>query len=285
MTACIAMVASGGKEIILVSDSKVAFGDYSADDAVVKNIPFSWPWILLFAGNDISHAKAVMDRANAKADASIENGERLSGAELAELLQEEMEIERARIIEASILSRYGFTAESFRNNGKALCSESQYNDLIYRISQVELSLCFLLCGIPRDAADKKNIQDAEIWMVSPDSPPQNFDRLGFWAIGSGANAAVSSLAHDIHYHQVGRYSDSSSVLYHVLAAKFMSESAKDVGKGTFVVLVDTENKMQFLPTKTIERVRKLWEKQGAPRVPKGVVELISKNWMILDDKE
>jgi hypothetical protein len=278
VTVCIAMMANSGKELVLVSDSKVAFGDYSADDAVLKNTPFLYPWLLLFAGDDISYAKPIMSRANARASEIQKKEKRqLPGSEVAEILQEEMEVERSRIIEASVLARYGFTAETFRINGKTLCAETLYNDLIYKISQIGLSLQFLLCGIPMGK------DEAEIWMVSPDEPPQNFDRLAFWAIGSGANAAISSLSHSIHYHQGGRFSDTSRVLYLVLAAKFMAETAKDVGKGTFVVTVDHENKMKFVSWKKIKEVGKIWEKRGAPRVPKGIEDVIKEGWHLIED--
>jgi hypothetical protein len=271
MTVCIAMAANSGKELVLVSDSKVAFRDFSADDAVVKNIPFVWPWTILFAGDDISYATSILDRAHARGKESHDQSKKdISSTEMAEILQEEMEVELSRIIESSILSRYGFTVDTFRDNGKALCSESLYNDIIYKIADARLSLSFLLCGIPEKG-------EAEIWMITPDSPPENYERISFWAIGSGAQAAISSLAHSIQFHLASKYHPRSVVLYNVLAAKFMAETARDVGKGTFVVVIERGNKVKFLKPLEIKKVRDMWEKEGAPRIPKGVTQFIEES--------
>jgi hypothetical protein len=165
VTVCIAASAGDRKRLILVSDSKVAFGDFSADEAVVKNIPFVYPWAVLMAGNDISHVKSVLDKAEARIQGESEQKkESLSGASVADILHEELVAERERIIESSIVRKYGFTATMFRDQGKTLCTDTHYNEIIYKIAQRELSLQFLLCGFNAD-------EEVEIWSVSADYPP------------------------------------------------------------------------------------------------------------------
>jgi hypothetical protein len=271
VTTCIAAAAKRGKELILVTDQKVAFGDFSADDAVLKNVPFIFPWAVLFSGDDISYAHAVIERAFEEAmQATRSHGKPLTGADIAEILYEELVKERQRLIEASVLRKYGFTTDTFRDTGKNLCTESFYGELIYKISQIEISIKLLLCGFNKE-------HDAEIWSIEPDSPPQNYDTLGFWAIGSGANSAVSSLAHSVEHQGVNRFKEIEDVLYSVLAAKFMSESAKDVGKGTFVVVLQPNRESgasRFLSRAALDKIRVLWEKEGAPRVPPSAPSLI-----------
>jgi hypothetical protein len=101
--------------------------------------------------------------------------------------------------------------------------------------------------------------------------------LGFWAIGTGANGAISSLAHSVEYHSMGSHSPVPDVLYHVLAAKFMSESAQDVGRGTFIAVLEKSDKLKFLSDTGLVKVRKAWEQDGAPKVPNKVTELIKAN--------
>ncbi len=267
VTVCIAATSRNGQELILVSDSKVAFGDFSADDAVIKNIPFLHPWAVLLAGDDISYAQSVINRARTNGLEKIEHEGELAGWQIAEILYDSLLSERQRIIEALILKKYGFTCETFRDQGKSLCTEGFYSDVIYKISQTDISLRFLLCGFNNDG-------NTEIWGVSSDSPPQNYDNLGFWAIGSGANGAISSLAHSVSHLGLDRFQRPELVLYHVLAAKFMSESAKDVGQGTFVVLIPQNDKIRFLLDEHVKKIRELWEKNGAPRIPENAEVLI-----------
>src|SRR5205823_14077859 len=54
------------------------------------------------------------------------------------------------------------------------------------------------------------------------------NEIGFAAIGSGWYSAISTL----FFHSVSRSDDVWEVLYHVLEAKFMAESAPGVGMDT-----------------------------------------------------
>src|SRR5208283_2723388 len=59
---------------------------------------------------------------------------------------------------------------------------------------------------------------------------RRFNSLGFWAIGSGAPAALSSLSFHISPKQLTVYSSVPEAVYFSLAAKFMAESVNDVGR-------------------------------------------------------
>jgi hypothetical protein len=47
MTVGIAALAESGAKIVMVSDSKAAFGDFSADQGVLKNIPIGHYYAVL----------------------------------------------------------------------------------------------------------------------------------------------------------------------------------------------------------------------------------------------
>lgn len=60
-----------------------------------------------------------------------------------------------------------------------------------------------------------------------ETPPENYDELGFYAIGTGASKAISYLAHAVEYLEFTDRKSKENIAYHLLAAKFVAESAQD----------------------------------------------------------
>jgi hypothetical protein len=219
------------------------------------------------AGNDVARADTVFNKAQ----------QRLTSRDadtIAETLFEECNAERDRIIEASVLRKRGFTWEMFRKGGKSLCTDAVYYEIESEIADVDLSVSFLIAGF--DEHDESHIR-----FTNWHTPPENYDPLGFYAIGTGSTAAMSSLAHAVEYLNFNRHMDTASVVYHVLAAKFMAESAQDVGrKGTFLSVCgagtkDDPQDILFFPLFAgVDFVRERWEEEGAPKIPKGIKEAI-----------
>lgn len=267
VTVCISALADHEEEIILVTDSKVSFGDFSADRAVMKDVPFVPNWTLLLAGNDIQNAGPIIRRARHECIRRV-----LEDAdEIADVLHAECRREWDRLVECKAFGPpLPFTAKSFKSSGKRLCSDAVYHDLYARSQRISLSLKFLLCGF--DAKGKGHIR-----CVEAKSPPQDFDLLGFYAIGTGANAALSSLCDAIERLHMTRDSDGAAVAYHCLAAKFMAESASDVGnKDTWLGSMKRGQDMRYItPLYGMDYVRKMWERRGAPRIPSEATTTIS----------
>jgi len=135
-------------------------------------------------------------------------------------------------------------------------------------------LDFILAGFDKEG-------NAHIRFTNCLIPPQDYDVTGFWAVGSGAHSAIGSLCHAEEHLGFSRFCSAEVSVYHVLAAKFMAESATDVGKETFVValkarVTDGKKYLRFLSYwDGLEYVREQWEKHGAPRVPSDITEAIS----------
>ena len=260
MTVCIAAIC--GDKIITVSDSKVSFGgDYSADRAVVKFKPIAKRWIAMFSGADIMDQQFITSKA-----AELLSGEtNLTDAVVSDALQRAYSDRLRKQIESQVLSRYGFDFDSFLSIGKDKLTETVYNELCGKISSVTLSLQFLVVGF--DPAGK-----AHLVYVDGQSAPASYDTIGYCAIGSGMHSAMSTLA---FYADLGAFSkiNLATGIYCCCAAKFMAESASDVGKDTFLVIVEQNDASVLIP-KDIERLRKAWRKGGAPRIPKKLVAAI-----------
>jgi ATP-dependent protease HslVU (ClpYQ) peptidase subunit len=264
VTVCIAALAEDGKKIVMASDSKAAFGEFSADKGVIKNIPLKNGYAVMLAGNDVGDAMPTLRRAK------VQIGNSRDADEIANCLHEALVETRRQKVEAKILSKLGFTVETFRTEGKDSLTESAYYDVVSEIRRMELSLTFLLCGFDE-------LGEGHLRVVASDDSPQDCDMLGFAAIGSGASAALSSLSFTKDHCNFYPSATSAEVFYYVLAAKFMAESATDVGKDTFDVCLVHGAGCEFLSPYAggSETVRDAWLEKGAPRKSAEAIEAIS----------
>ncbi|MBI2186564.1 MAG: hypothetical protein HYU37_05495 [Acidobacteria bacterium] len=272
MTVCIAALAEHDKCIVAVSDNKVGFTDFSAENLAIKNIPFGGgDWTAMCAGNDISHADPILDHASdllregwAKQKTPKRRRHTPDPRAVIDALDNALNWRLQREIETSVLRPFGFTAETFRRQGRQQCTETQHAALCAKINQVDLGgLVFLLAGF-----DQRGI--GHIWSVNGVSAPHNYDRSGMFAVGSGAWPALNTMAfHADAGHLRFRHSSVESVVYCALTAKFMAESASDVGKSTFAVVLRKkgDKATQFVKEPEVAVVRERWKNEGAPRFP------------------
>jgi 20S proteasome alpha/beta subunit len=107
--------------------------------------------------------------------------------------------------------------------GKRKCAASLYQTLCNRIEKVNISLTFLVCGFDDEGS-------GHIYSVDGKDAPKCHDSVGMWAIGSGAHAALSSLAFHLNKAQLNLTTSVEKATYLAIAAKFMAESSSEVGK-------------------------------------------------------
>jgi ATP-dependent protease HslVU (ClpYQ) peptidase subunit len=261
VTVCIAALCENSEKIILVSDTKVSFGDFSADSAVFKMELLFSRWMTLFAGEDVEHIPFILSRTNdllttvRKRKRAIPTPQQVANA-LQRSYDERLEAQ----IEAKVLRRYGYTVKSFRDEGKKKCTASIYNGLCSKIANVKLSLKFLLAGF-----DEKN--KGHIIVGGGEETPTDYTMLGFWAIGTGASAALSSLTYHRQRQHISPSTPVEQCLYVACASKFMSESARDVGQTTNI---GTISMIDGVHTAHINPIRKIWTNEGAPRLPENI---------------
>jgi len=90
------------------------------------------------------------------------------------------------------------------------------------------------------------------------------DKPGFWAIGNGATSAISMLAYLRHSAEM---TPMRVAIYNVLAAKYISEGASDVGPNTFFFIKKFGYNGFFSYGNIEPRVRQIWEERGRPSIP------------------
>jgi ATP-dependent protease HslVU (ClpYQ) peptidase subunit len=259
VTVCIGALCEKSETIVVVSDSKVSFGDFSADMAVFKMDVFFEKWLALFAGDDIEHIPFVLERANRLLSTTRRrNRSTVTPSQVASAIQRAYEEQLEAQIEAKVLRRYGFSVKSFANEGKKKCTASIFNGLCAKIANIKLSLKFLLAGF--DAKNK-----GHLIVGGGEEAPKDYTSLGFIAIGSGASAALSSLLFHRERQHISTSASESECLYVACAAKYMAESATDVGrKGTSIGILTASGVRTVVEE---YRVRNIWETEGAPRLP------------------
>lgn len=256
------------EKIVFVEDRKVTFTDFSADNAVTKSGLLCKNIWVQYAGNDVEKAPLVLSAAQRRITAS--NPDTWQPQIVVNTLQAAWLENRDKEIEAKILRKHGFTFDSFTEEGKDKCTESVYDELHDRIDRFKFSLEFLLAGFDLDG-------DGHVYHIDSLGTINCYDDLGFWAIGSGAHAALSSLSFHIEHNNLCSYcSCVHNGVYFACEAKFMAETSVQVGKEGAMVSIHemNEKEPQFFFNDEVEKIKKSWLKYGAPRPSNKVMSQI-----------
>jgi ATP-dependent protease HslVU (ClpYQ) peptidase subunit len=265
VTVCIAAICDHDQTIVLAADSKVSFGDFSSDRAVMKLDSLFTHWITMFAGEDIEHIPFILERVHGLLSATRKRKSAPpTPAQVASALQRAYQERLDGEIESRVLRKYGFSVASFRDHGKNKCTASVYNSHCAKIANVKLSLRFLVAGF-----DEKN--KARIMVGGGEQSPVDYTRLGFWAIGSGKAAALSSLTYHRQRQLISSSVSVEQCAYVVAASKFMAESARDVGKAPNMCTISTRGIKNVFENP----MRIIWDEEGAPRLPNNLESRIA----------
>jgi hypothetical protein len=266
MSVCISLLAEHGKKVINISDRKVNFGAFSADNLALKDYPLYRDIYALFAGNDVEHVEPILNRAREilyelKSPPSVVQAARILDQAYGERVNEE--------ITCRVLRKRGFTVDSFLEKGRQKCTPSAYLNLCNRIDQVSISLRFIVSGFGSESTGE--LASARIYVVDGKNAPKSYTSVGMWAIGTGASAALSSLAFHAERLDVNSFASEGVALYFGLAAKFAAESSAEVGRGdTFAYIAERGKRIRYPVYALIQSVRAKWEKEGAARIPKNL---------------
>jgi len=269
VTVCIALLSEYRKKIVCVTDARASFRDFSAEKLAQKNILFFDDWAALYAGNDIEYVTPILERTTGKLyELMKKKRRRPTVEEIGNTLQRAWWAQLDELIECQVLRRHKVTAAEFLADGKSLFTDTIYNGLRNRMEQVKLSLQFLACGFDSNG-------DGHILFIDGITPPGSHDPTGMYAIGTGANAALSALAFQNGKNSLSLYSDLAQSVYCALEARFMATSAKDVGReSTFVTILEKDRAVKFISDPGVAYLRKLWQRSGAPRIPKRALDVI-----------
>jgi len=174
----------------------------------------------MFAGDDVSLVEPIIARMKKKL---LETPNEVSAVTKAvtEAYQEQLREEAT----GTVLARYGWTLESFLQNGYGALGPESFADIRKQYESVKLDCEFMVCGFDSG-------HEAHIFTVSDPGTSKDRSTIGYWAIGSGEYMALASLmAREQHIPT----RSIEKTAYYVCEAKFMAELAGGVGKTTVLL--------------------------------------------------
>jgi hypothetical protein len=251
VTICIAAIAER-KSIVTVSDTMISTDYFSADLMAVKSDQLHPDWRVLFAGNDIGRVPSVLARI--KDALEPKTRKKLSVREIENVAKKAFQEEVTEKATDSVLSRYQLDMAAFIRSGLDMFG-ADFSIMKNEIDRVQLGCSFLISGF-----DHKGTP--HIFTVEDGGESANHDLCGFWAIGCGSSRALSALFH--HPYQIG--SELWKAVYCLCEAKFMAESAGRIGDETIITINHPDR--SYAVSMDYEPIKDLWEKYGAPRIPK-----------------
>jgi ATP-dependent protease HslVU (ClpYQ) peptidase subunit len=263
VTVCIGAMAYYGTSLIITTDQMISTIDARADEVALKILGIHHNWAAMYAGS-VTHVAPILRTVRQELsgkDASYDEVERA----VVKAYRERLETEETN----TVLGRYGLTMERFLTDGLQRFGPSEFSRILQKTEQISLGasgLEFLVAGY-----DAKG--NPHIFSVTDPGRVENHNVTGFWAIGSGQNAALASL----FFHSYNRRMPLQEALYHVCAAKFMAEKASDVGETTSVLILSASVndssgalRMDVSEFQSVEAVKKIWKSEGRPRIPRNL---------------
>jgi hypothetical protein len=217
----------------------------------------------MYAGSDVSMVPLVIRRAQT----IVGDDWKRTDVEIRDILRRAYQQERAARATDEVLSVYGMDMQTFLAHGRGVFGD-EFSALRQRIEQVDLGCEFMVAG--RGANDLRSL-----FTVTNPGVIHDYTHIGFWAIGSGAWAALGALSLRKHNDRLR----TAETMYHVCEAKFAAEASYGVGRDTFAILYDgTMRKYSLLQELFIEQVRSQWEAIGKPQPSDEAVRLINE-WL------
>lgn len=270
MTVCVAGIAEhdGEKSVVTATDEMVTTGYFGKDKVAMKREFLHLDWEALFAADDVSEVTPILGCVRSliheKYSDRFPNGY-VSLGEISGAFSQGYNKAVGMACEARILQRYGLTMEKFRDDGLRMFGSDVFNRIGRQIEDVSLGVDFLVCGF--DGAGEPHL-----FTVGSPGIIKVYDQIGFWAVGSGQQSALSSL----FFSGYNRSKDLNEAIYRVCEAKFMAESASGVGASTFVSVRSFPDVIAYIPNGAplAKDIRKAWEREGRPRMPKKIKNVI-----------
>jgi hypothetical protein len=225
VTLCAAGISYDEKpSIVLICDKKVSFfgGHFAGENIALKVTTIHESWSVMFAGEN-SPLVPLVDAIKSSAWRSSQNTLR----KFARLCSALYRGERKKIIETDILSKYDIS--SYGEYRALLKTDSSLYDAITKdIETMEEQWNLLFFGYDKNG-------QPHVFVITEYGKIQFCDIEGFAAIGSGAWAAVMTLAL-LRYNQRKGLGDC---VYRLLAAKFTAEQTADgVGEDTLIAVMN-----------------------------------------------
>jgi hypothetical protein len=267
MTVCITAFTRAS-EIVTLSDRQIQLTHFAGDNIMLKAEPIHVNWSALVAGTDVSNARPILNqiRRSLNFEKGLPPGQTMpevSLEDMMEVCESAYQGHRQHLIGANYLSSFKLTLDEFRATGAQMFPSDIYRELFNSITECDIGCEMLISGFD-------HLGQPQLFAVDHPGIARPYTDIGFWAIGSGQNQALSSL---FFAWKTGQRS-LGEVLYDCCAAKFFAESEPSVGKSTFILIHKRNELPRYLDEDDIQKLRAVWNSFGAPRRPGNIKNVI-----------
>jgi hypothetical protein len=273
MTVAIAAFVPGGHDhIVTVSDARLSYNEMipASDSATMKSRRIAKKWGLMFAAEDATAFSPVVNEIQkelSKDDLSapMSEGSDHSYGVVSTTVRVAYEREFSERFFRQHLAPLGYAdIAEFRKIGFAEMGKDLYYQHSMALAKHDLGLELLGYGFSKYG-------DGFIFEIAnPGKIISHFLR-GYAAIGSGSLMALAAL------NRKPMTGNLSEVIYRLLDAKFSSETARDVGKKTYVITMSRQGKYGFMGQPHVEKVRDIWNKAQKKPEPAEALKIINKS--------
>jgi hypothetical protein len=275
MTIAVAATVPSAKTIVTVCDARLSYGEAipAADDATMKNRRIAHKWGMMFAAEDSTafipvavETRRFLEERSGQTDILQKDDVNFTTQQVMDEAKKAYEREFHERFFREHLARFGFAnIAEFRRTGLLEMGKDLYHEYTMKLAKADLGLELLIYGFNTEGFPS-------IFEVANPGKTISHNLRGHAAIGSGSLMAVSAL----NRKPLSKNSVSDTT-YRLLDAKFSSETARDVGKKTFVISMDVTGKIGAMTQGDVEKVRTAWNKEIKRPNPKEAIRIIEKS--------
>ena len=269
MTVCIAAICHVDEQreaIVTASDQMISTGHFSADNLTTKIEPVHPNWETMFSANDLSKVTPILGHVRV---ALKDKPAGLSQVRRAFL--EAVRVERELLAEELVLAPFSLTLETFLRDGLKNLGPQDFSSLVQKIESLSLGCQFLISGFGEQG-------EPHILTVTDPAETSVHDLVGFWAIGSGQQSALSNM----FFREYNRLLGIAPAIYHVCESKFMAETAVGVGKLTFVSIHRFGKPRCYFLQHSVDELREVWEREVKRPAPTSIYGRILRSVQCFD---
>jgi hypothetical protein len=270
VTVCISAIADRHEAIVSCVDTRVSTAITSFDPLVGGKMSGAKGWTVLSSGT-FSYAELLLDAFHAEMNRAVDN----DPPSVHGCLQAALLTELPKFGAAKHLAPYGLDMPGFLDS-RSKFTDERWNELSRLISDhsdyYDVEMIVSGWGAEQEASTSPG---ACIFSVDRSGvvPHSN---VGFYACGSGKEIAHSILS----FFNQQPHMTLAETIYHVAAAKFMSERTGGVGPITLMRVALRTGGVKdawngyFIQPEELREIRELWLTHDAPQIPPGAEDRI-----------
>jgi hypothetical protein len=264
VTVCINAIANEGEAIVSCVDTRVTTATTSLDPLLGQKMTGMRGWTILSSGT-FSYVESLVDAFYGE----ITGAENNDPPMVERCLDSALRAEMPKFSAARYLTPYGLDMPRFFSS-RSQFTDERWNELsrlmLEYSDSYDVEILVSGWGATQEETDRRG--GACIFSASKDGVLRYSD-VGFHACGSGGSTAHSILS---FFNQEPRMTLAETI-YHVAAAKFMSERTAGVGEETVMRVglrtgnTDQRWKGYFIQPDEMDELRSLWQTHTPQVVP------------------